>query len=64
MNEEQKPKAVGWRKMGIGICGITALSLNPTIDVKIAAIIGFITFTGIVCQTILDYGRRPPKNVS
>ncbi len=61
MNEEPKKKIEGWRKMGIGIAGITALSLNPTVDFKIAVIIGVITLTGIACQGFLDYGKRPPK---
>lgn len=60
MNEE-KPKIEGWRKMGIGIAGITALSLNPSIDFKIAVIIGAITLAGIACQGFLDYGKRPRK---
>ena len=59
--EEPKKKIEGWRKMGIGIAGITALSLNPTIDFKIAVIIGVITLAGIACQGLLDYGKRPPK---
>ncbi len=59
--EEQKSKIEGYRKMGMGIAGITALSLNPTIDFKIAVIIGIITLAGIACQGLLDYGRRPKK---
>ena len=58
--EEQKNKAEGWRKLGIGITGITALSVS-TVEFKIAVIIGLITCVGIVCQGILDYGKRPPK---
>ena len=58
---EGKPKIEGWRKMGIGIAGITALSLNPTIDFKIAVIIGVITIAGIACQGFLDYGKKPTK---
>jgi multidrug efflux pump subunit AcrB len=59
MNEEnKKPKIVGWRKMGIGIGAITALSLNPTIDFKIAAIIGTIAIIGIITQGILDYRKN------
>jgi hypothetical protein len=58
MNGENKPKIVGWRKMGIGISAITALSLNPTIDFKIAVIIGTIAFIGIVCQGVLDYEKK------
>lgn len=56
-----KPKIEGWRKMGIGICAITALSLNPTIDFKIAGIIGLIAIIGILCQSVLDHEAKPPK---
>ena len=61
--ENQKSKIEGWRKMGIGIGAITALSLNPTIDFKIAVIIGTIAIIGITCQGILDYvqRKRPEK---
>lgn len=62
--EEQKPKTNGWRKLGIGVSAITALSIKGTVDFKIAIIIGVIAIVGIVCQGILDYGRRPPKNVN
>ena len=58
MNEEEKPKIVGWRKMGIGMGAITALSLNPTIDFKIAVIIGTIAIIGIACQSFLDYEKK------
>ncbi len=58
---EQKSKIEGWRKMGIGMGAITALSLNPTIDFKIAVIIGTIALFGIASQGILDYVRRPTK---
>ena len=47
--------------MGIGMGAITALSLNPTIDFKIAVIIGTIAIIGISWQGILDYGKRPTK---
>lgn len=56
--EEQKKKVEGWRKMGIGIAAITALSLNPTIDFKIAGIIGIVAIVGIVCQSMLDYVKK------
>ena len=59
--EEQKSKIEGWRKMGIGMGAITALSLNPTIDFKIAVIIGLIAIIGIACQGALDYVRRPKQ---
>ncbi len=62
--DEKKSKIEGWRKMGIGIGAITALSLNPTIDFKIAVIIGLIAIIGISWQGVLDYGprARPTKN--
>lgn len=61
--EEQKSKINGWRKLGIGMGAITALSLNPTIDFKIAVIIGTIALFGITWQGVLDYvqGTRPKK---
>lgn len=59
--ENQKSKAEGWRKMGIGIAAITALSLNPTIDFKIAGIIGLIAIIGILVQGALDVKKEPPK---
>lgn len=58
MSEEPKKKIEGWRKMGIGMGAITALSLNPNIDFKIAVIIGTIAIIGIACQGILDYVQR------
>lgn len=59
--EEPKKKIEGWRKMGLGLGAITALSLNPTIDFKIAVIIGVIAIFGISWQGILDYGTKPKK---
>lgn len=56
--EEQKSKIEGWRKLGIGMGAITALSLNPTVDFRIAVIIGTIALTGIVCQGILDWIKK------
>lgn len=56
MNE--KPKIEGWRKLGIGISGIMALSLNPTMDFKIAVIIGLIAIVGIMVQGGLDYVKK------
>jgi hypothetical protein len=55
MNE--KPKIEGWRKLGIGISAITALSIS-TIDFKIAVIIAVIAVTGIITQGVLDYEKR------
>ena len=60
-SENKKPKIEGWRKMGIGLGAITALTLNPTIDFKIAVIIGIIAVAGIGCQSVLDYVRKPTK---
>lgn len=60
----EKPKIEGWRKMGIGMGAITALSLNPTIDFKIAVIIGTIAIVCVVVQGHLDHEKRakPTKN--
>lgn len=58
MIEDPKKKTEGWRKMGIGLGAITALSINPTIDFKIAVIMGVIAIVGIVCQGILDYEKK------
>ena len=41
--------------MGIGMGAIAALSVQNTVDFKIAAIIGIIAIVGIVCQGILDW---------
>ena len=60
MNE--KPKVEGWRKLGIGVSAITALSLNPTIDYKIGAMICLIAIVGILCQGMLDY-KKEKNNV-
>ncbi len=59
--DDKKPKTEGWRKLGIGISGIAALSYNPTMDFKIAVIIGLIAIVGIAVQGWLDNGKRPPK---
>ena len=59
MNE--KPKIEGWRKMGIGMGAITALSLNPEVDFKIAIIIGAIAVIGMSWYGIIDYEKKPPK---
>lgn len=55
--EEQKPKTTGWRKLGIGVTGITALSVS-TVEFKIAVIIGLITVIGIITQGVLDYRKN------
>ncbi len=56
MNE--KPKIEGWRKLGIGVTAITALSVKATVDFKIALIIGIIAIVGIIVQGVLDYARK------
>ena len=58
---EGKSKVEGWRKLGIGISGIMALSLNPTIDYKIGGMICLIAIVGILVQGWLDNGKEPPK---
>ena len=57
-SEENKTKIEGWRKLGIGISAITALSIKGTIDFKIAVIIGIIAIVGIVVQGILDHEKK------
>ncbi len=52
--DTNKSKVVGFRKMGIGMAAIGALSVNDGIDFKIALIIGLIAVVGIVCQGVLD----------
>ena len=59
--EERKKKIEGWRKIGIGVSAITALSIKGTVDFKIAVIIGIIAIVGIVTQGVLDYGTKPKK---
>jgi len=59
MKEEPK-KIEGYRKMGIGISAIAALSL-ATIDFKTAVIIGIIACVGIVAQSILDNNKEKPN---
>lgn len=63
--EGQKNKIEGWRKLGIGISGITALYLSKgTIDFKVAVIIGIISIVGIITQGILDYAKRKIPKVN
>ena len=59
--EEPKKKIEGWRKMGVAMGAITALSLKDTINFKIAVIIGIIAIVAILTQGYLDNGKRPPK---
>jgi hypothetical protein len=61
MNGEPKKKIEGWRKMGIAMGAMSTLAFKDTIDFKVAIIIGIIAITGIVCQGLLDYGKRPKK---
>lgn len=51
--DKQKPKVEGWRKLGIGVTGITSLSVS-SVEFKIAVIIGLITIVGIITQGLLD----------
>lgn len=55
---EQKKKIEGWRKLGIGVSAITALSIKGTVDFKIAVIIGVIAIVGIITQGILDHEKK------
>ncbi len=58
----EKSKVEGWRKLGIGITAIGALTtFKATMDFRIAMIIGIVAIFGIAVQGILDYGKRPPK---
>ena len=59
---EGKSKVEGWRKLGIGIAAIGALTtFKATMDFRIAVIIGLIAIVGIAVQGWLDNGKRPPK---
>lgn len=60
--EEQKTKTKGWRKLGLGVTGITALSVS-SVDFKIALIIGIITIVGIVTQGVLDYEKKEKEPI-
>ena len=55
--EEQKPKIEGLRKLGLGVTGITALSVS-NVEFKIAVIIGLITVIGIITQGVLDHAKK------
>lgn len=60
--QEQKSKIEGWRKMGVAMGSIVALTtFKETIHFKIAVIIGIIAIVAIVIQGLLDHGKRPPK---
>ena len=58
MNE--KPKVEGWRKLGIGATAIVFLA-TAAIEFKIALIIGTVAIVGIICQSVLDYGKEKPN---
>ena len=58
MNPKQKNKIEGWRKIGIGVSAITALTVKGSVDFKIAVIIGIIAIIGIVVQGVLDYEKK------
>lgn len=55
MNEEKESKIKGWRKVGIIMGAITALIVSPSLDFKVAVIIGILAVIGSINQTILDY---------
>lgn len=62
MNEEPKKKIEGWRKMGVAMGSIMALTtFKDTIHFKVAVIIGIIAIVAILTQGYLDNGKRPPK---
>ena len=57
--EERKNGIEGWRKMGIGMAAISALTWKgENIDFRIAVIIGIIAIIGIGCQAILDWRKK------
>lgn len=61
MNEENKPKIEGLRKLGIGmsaIAALTTIALKGDADFKIAIIISIIAIVGIIVQGILDYAKK------
>lgn len=60
--EEPKKKIEGWRKLGVAMGSIAALTtFKDTLHFRIAVIIGIIAIVAIVIQGVLDYGKRPPK---
>ena len=52
--DEKKSVIEGWRKLGLGMGAITALTIKDNIDFKTAVIVGIIAIVGIVCQGYLD----------
>jgi hypothetical protein len=62
MNGEKESKIKGWRKAGVAVSAIGALTaFKDTMSFKIAVLIAIIAAIEIACQTFLDYGKRPPK---
>lgn len=58
---EQKKTIEGWRKLGIGmsaIAALTTIALKGDADFKIAVIIGIIAVVGIIAQSMLDYEKK------
>ena len=59
MTEEPKKKIEGWRKMGVAMGAIAALTtFKDTIHFKIAVIIGIIAIVAIIMQGVLDYAKK------
>lgn len=56
--DTQKSAIEGWRKLGIGMGAITALTVKDNVDFKIAVIVGIIAVVGISCQAILDWRKQ------
>ena len=54
---EEPNRIQGFRKMGITMGAITALSIIDSIEFKIAVLITVIAIAGIICQGILDYKK-------
>jgi len=55
---EEKSVTAGWKKLGIGIFAIWALTRTDPIEFKIAVIIGVIAIVGIITQGVLDYRKN------
>lgn len=48
-------KVIGFRKMGIAMMSIIALTSKPPTDFNVTVVICIITVVGITAQTILDW---------
>lgn len=60
--EEPKKKIEGWRKAGVAISAIGALTaFKDTMGFEIALLIVIVAAIEIICQGILDYGKRRSK---